>query len=74
MIALRRNVTVKDSEVDDDGERRHDPLTPTTNGEAMNIAYIELPCKVGDLVALLDGERAWEFTLDIEGDVLVVRR
>ena len=38
------------------------------------LAYIELPCKVGDLVALLDGERAWEFTLDIEGDVLVVRR
>ena len=60
MIALRRNVTLKDSE-----------------GEPMSIlplAYIELPCKVGDLVALLDGERAWEFTLDIEGDVLVVRR
>lgn len=36
------------------------------------IAYIQLPVKVGDLVCLLDGERAWELTLDIQDDVLVV--
>ncbi len=38
------------------------------------IAYIHLPCEAGDLVALLDGERAWELTLAVNDDgVLEVR-
>jgi hypothetical protein len=37
------------------------------------IAYIQLPCLVGDLVTLLDGERALDLILDAPGKILEVR-
>jgi len=38
-------------------------------------AYIKTPIKVGDLIAMLNGEYAWEMSLDVDGDgVLVVKR
>ncbi len=38
------------------------------------IAYINTPIKVGDLIALLNSEQAWEMELVVNGDgVLEVR-
>ena len=37
------------------------------------LAYIKTPIKAGNLVAMLSGEDAWELTLDVNADgVLVV--